>query len=300
MMIVEVAADPAAVKATRGCYHATTVIGADPGLARGGDGCRDRQRASRPATGRPRSAGQVRPEADRADPVLESEAEVHAKADAVRHLSRELKDSIARQRTTFSEKEYQATIKQLNDEINQFKAEMNATNQVINRLPRGRRGYPANNIVADEKVELTYYKTQLQAEITWRTNSMNQLKSKPFDPKARIQADNDVRDHQESLQQGAGAAQARGCGHREVRGTGQGTAGQEMARHARGTGGRQAEAGTVAGVPPRRQDAGADRALVDGHGLGRSLRAPGEGGPEGPAGEGEARTTGAGGSTSPF
>ncbi len=140
---------------------------------------------------------------------------------------------------------------------------MNATNQVINRLPRGRRGYPANNIVADEKVELTYYKTQLQAEITWRTNSMNQLKSKPFDPKARIQADNEVRDRPGSVAAGrAGAAQARGCGHREVRGTGQGTAGQEMARHARGTGGRQAEAGTVAGVPPRRQDAGADRALV--------------------------------------
>jgi hypothetical protein len=134
--------------------------------------------------------------------VLESESEVQAKAQEVRQLSHQLKDAVARQRTTLSEKDYQATIKQLNDEINQLKTQSNNASQMINRLPK-RRGYPANNIVAEEQQELNYYKSVAQDEITQRTNFLNQLRSNPFDPKARIKADNDVRDRQEALHQGA-------------------------------------------------------------------------------------------------
>lgn len=134
--------------------------------------------------------------------ILESESEVHAKAEEVRHLSRQLREAVARQRSTLSEKDYQATIKQLNDENNQFKAQLNTVNQTLNRLPR-RRGYPANSIVAEEQGELNYYKSQLQMEINQHTAALNQLKSRPFDPKARVQADTEVRNRQEAVHAGA-------------------------------------------------------------------------------------------------
>jgi hypothetical protein len=134
--------------------------------------------------------------------VLESESEVHAKAQEVRQLSHQVRDAIAKQRATVSEKEYQATIKELTDEINQYKAQTNAANQMINQLPRGRRGY-ANNYVAAEQQELSYYKNVYAAEIQQRTNRLDWLRKNPFDPKARIKADNDVRERQEALHQGA-------------------------------------------------------------------------------------------------
>ncbi len=197
-----------------------------------------------------------------------------------------MRDAIAKQRTTFSEKEYQATIKQLTDEINQYKTQSNNASQMINRLPR-RRGYPANNIVAEEQQELTYYKMVAQDEIVQRTNFLNQLRKNPFDPKARIKADNEVRDRQEALHQGVQdlrkLVEATGEKYATVAKDPQR---QEMARHARGPRERQAEAGPVAGVPARRQDAGADRALV---GHGRAGRPGGQGDPEGASGEGEAR-----------
>ena len=137
--------------------------------------------------------------------VLESEAKVHTKADEVRQLSRQLGSAVAQQRATFSEKQYQDTIKELTTELNQLKTENNNATQMMNRLPRARtrRGtYPANNIVAEEYQELNYYKIQLQSEISQRTSFLNQLKSKPFDPKARIQADTEVRNREEALHQG--------------------------------------------------------------------------------------------------
>jgi hypothetical protein len=134
--------------------------------------------------------------------VLESESEVHAKAQEVRQLSHQVRDAIAKQRATVSEKEYQATIKELTDEINQYKAQTNAANQMINQLPRGRRGY-ANNYVAAEQQELSYYKNVYAAEIQQRTDRLDWLRKNPFDPKARIKADNDVRERQEALHQGA-------------------------------------------------------------------------------------------------
>jgi uncharacterized phage infection (PIP) family protein YhgE len=134
--------------------------------------------------------------------VLEAESEVHAKAEEVRRLSRQLSSSVAQQRATLSEKEYQDTIKELNAELNQFKSQLNAVNQTINRLPK-RRGYPANSFVAEEQQELTYYRNQLQMEINQGTAFLNQLKSKPYDPKARLKADSDVRDKQEALHQAA-------------------------------------------------------------------------------------------------
>jgi hypothetical protein len=135
--------------------------------------------------------------------VLEAESEVHTKAEEVRRLSRQLSSAVAQQRAALSEKDYQDTIKGLNAELNQLKGQLNAVNQTINRLPKGRRGYPANNIVAEEQQELIYYRNQLQMGINQDTASLNQLKSTPFDPKARIKADTEVRNRQEALHQGA-------------------------------------------------------------------------------------------------
>jgi hypothetical protein len=134
--------------------------------------------------------------------VLEDETKVHAKADDVRNLARQWGAAVAKRRATLSEKEYQDTIKQLTSELNQLRSEVNVVSQNINRLPRGRRGYPANNIVAEEQAELNYYRSQLQMEISQRTTFLNQLKSQPFDPKARIKADTEVREREEALHQG--------------------------------------------------------------------------------------------------
>ena len=163
---------------------------------------------------------------------------------------------------------------------------------MINRLPRGRRGYPANNIVAEEQQELNYYKNQLQAEISQRTNFLNQLRSKPFDPKARIKADNDVRDRQEALHQGA----------------------QDLRKLVDATNEKYAAVAKdpqvkkwldtpegPAGVKPK---LGPSRAFhldvkmleqierIVGRGRARPTRSPAQGDPEGPSGEGEARDRG--------
>ncbi len=129
--------------------------------------------------------------------VLEAESEVHTKADEVRHLSRQLAHDVARQQMTLSPEQYQATLKGLNDELNQYKNELNATRNALNRIPK-RRGYPVNYQLHQE---LTAYRNELQAEVTQRTSYLNQLKGQKYDPKARLQADADVRTRREERHQ---------------------------------------------------------------------------------------------------
>jgi hypothetical protein len=133
--------------------------------------------------------------------VLEAEKEVKAKADEVRQLSRQLNLAVTHQRSTLSEKDYQNTIKELTAEVNQLRTQINNANNAMNRIPK-RRGYPINNVYAEEYAELNYFKNQAQLEVNQRTAYLNQLRSKPFDPKARMQADTDVRNREESLHQG--------------------------------------------------------------------------------------------------
>jgi hypothetical protein len=133
--------------------------------------------------------------------VLETESEVHSRLDELRRTARELSNSLVMQRSTLSEKEYQATLKELATEITQFKAELNATTQRINQVPKI-RGRPANNFVVEQVNELTMYRNQLQWELNQRTTLQTQLKSRPFDPKARARLDVDVQDQRTALQQG--------------------------------------------------------------------------------------------------
>jgi hypothetical protein len=130
--------------------------------------------------------------------VLEAESEVHNKAEEVRHSSRQVANAVARQRLTLSPEEYQAALRELNAELAQFKAQLNSTTQAINRMPR-RRGYP---VYIEQFQELTYFKSQLQAEISQRSTFLNQLKGQKFDPTARTKADADVRSRREELHQG--------------------------------------------------------------------------------------------------
>lgn len=129
--------------------------------------------------------------------VLEAESEVHAKADEVRHLSRQLAHDVARQQMTLSPEQYKATLNELNTELNQYKSELNATKNAINRLPK----YRGRIVNYQLHQELTYYRNQLQAEVTQRTTFLNQLKGQKYDPKARLQADADVRNRREERHQ---------------------------------------------------------------------------------------------------
>src|SRR5262249_38265260 len=131
--------------------------------------------------------------------VLEAEVPVHAKAEEVRDLSRQWSHAVAQQRATVSEKDYKDTINDLTAELNQLKAQNTVVTQNLNRIPK-RRGYP---VYVQEFQELTVYRNQLQMEISQRTNFLNQLKSKPFDPKERARADAEVRTRQEAVHQGA-------------------------------------------------------------------------------------------------
>jgi hypothetical protein len=130
--------------------------------------------------------------------VLEAESEVHDKTSEIRRLARDLSNAVMLQRSTLSEKQYQDTIKELTAETNQFRAELNTTNQMISRLPKY-RGRFMNNMVVEQNYELTMYKNQLQWEINQRTAFLNRLKSQPFDPKARLKRDYEVRDKQEAM-----------------------------------------------------------------------------------------------------
>lgn len=134
--------------------------------------------------------------------VLQSESEVHTKIDALRQPADSLSNALMRQRSTLSKEEYQATLKELDGAIKQFRSELTATNQMISQFPRI-RGRLMNNIAVEQMNELKAHKNQLQVEINQRTAFLNQLKSRPFDPKARATLDIDVKDQCEALQKAA-------------------------------------------------------------------------------------------------
>ena len=115
-------------------------------------------------------------------------AEVHDKIDEARQLARDWSNAIMQQRSTLSEKEYQDDHQGAHRRINQFKTELNNTNRMIAQIPRYRDRF-ATSLAYQQYDDLNLYKTQLQWEINQRTTFLNQLKSQPFDPKARVKVD---------------------------------------------------------------------------------------------------------------
>jgi hypothetical protein len=132
--------------------------------------------------------------------VLVTESDVKNKVQEIRRLSKQLSYALMQQQGTLSAKDYQDTIKGLGDQINQYKSEINTVNQQMNALPRF-RGRLANNYATEQYQELQVYRNQLQAEFNQGTLFLNQLRSRPFDPKAKEKVDADVQDRRESYHQ---------------------------------------------------------------------------------------------------
>jgi hypothetical protein len=137
--------------------------------------------------------------------VLDAESQVHDKMDEARRFSGQLSRALMQQRAMGSPQQYQAMLKELDRELTQLRAEVNATNQQMRQLPRGSYGrysrYFANNLVAEQYAGLQMYQNQLQGAIQLRTYTLNQLKSQPPDPKTRQTIDTEVRDRREALHQ---------------------------------------------------------------------------------------------------
>ena len=130
--------------------------------------------------------------------VLDAETAVHTKVTEARQLYREWSNLVMRQRSTVSEKEYQSTIKQLTNETNALRNELNTTRRMMSQLPMN-RGRFATNLAAQQGFELNEYQQQLNWEIAPRNEFLSQLKSQPFDPKAKLKIDAEVRDKGEAL-----------------------------------------------------------------------------------------------------
>lgn len=130
--------------------------------------------------------------------VPEAESDVHAKTTEARQIYRDWSNAVMQQRSTVSEKEYQATIKALTNETNELRKELNNTNQMLNSIPTF-RGRAVSSYAYQQEYDLNAYKQQLQWEINQRTTFLNQLKSQSFDPKAKIKLDTEVRTKKEAL-----------------------------------------------------------------------------------------------------
>ncbi|HZW29697.1 MAG TPA: hypothetical protein VFF52_03265 [Isosphaeraceae bacterium] len=137
--------------------------------------------------------------------VLPTESEIRTKLDEAKRVAGQLSRALVQQRGMLSEKDRQAMLKELTGQISQFRSELNTTNQQMRQVPRARAGrysnYFFNSVAAEQYAELVAYRNQLQAEINQRTAVLDQLKSQPFDPKARQAIDAEVRDRRESLHQ---------------------------------------------------------------------------------------------------
>jgi hypothetical protein len=132
--------------------------------------------------------------------VLVTESDVKNKVQQIHRLSKQLSYALMQQQGTLSAKDYQDTIKGLGDQVNQHRSEINTVTQQMNALPRF-RGRLANNYTTEQYQELQVYRNQLQAEINQGTLFLNQLKSRPFNPKVKEKVDADVQDRRESYHQ---------------------------------------------------------------------------------------------------
>jgi hypothetical protein len=133
--------------------------------------------------------------------VLEAEVDFKNKLNDARRQLRQLEYAVMLQRGTLSAKDYQDTVKNVTNQINQMRAQVTAFNQQMNRMPRGRRGMLMNNYVQAEYNELLMYRNQLQMEINLESNWLNQLKAQQADPKSKDKIDAEVNDRRETYHQ---------------------------------------------------------------------------------------------------
>jgi hypothetical protein len=129
--------------------------------------------------------------------VVDEEAEIKSKLTEARRISKQLSYSLMQQKVTLSPGDLQKTAKNLTDQINQLRSEMNMTNQQMNAVPKFRNRFVSND-ASTLYQQLSYYRSQLQMEINQDSLFLNQLKSQPADPKAKEKIDSDVRDRRDA------------------------------------------------------------------------------------------------------
>src|SRR5271157_608095 len=123
--------------------------------------------------------------------VLEAESDVKQKVSEVKLLSKQWNHALLQQQSILSAKDHQAMIQGLTGQITQLRAEINAVNQQINRLPRF-RGRLANNYAQVEYADLVIYRNQLNNTLIQQNMLLGQVKSRPPDPKMKQKIDDEV------------------------------------------------------------------------------------------------------------
>ena len=188
--------------------------------------------------------------------VVDEEAEIKSKLTEARRLSKQLSYSLMQQQATLSPKEQQQNIKNVSDQINQLRSEMNAANQQMNSIPRYRGRFMSND-ASELYAQLASYRTQLQMEINQDSLFLNQLKSQPADPKAKEKIDSEVRDRRDAYHQALlDLRKLVDSAHEKYEGARQGRRGQESSRHPRARAERKAQAGSFPRFSEQRQAAG--------------------------------------------
>lgn len=132
--------------------------------------------------------------------VVDEEAQIKTNLAEARRLSKQLNYSLMQQKGTLSPGEMQQTIKNINNEINQLRSEMNAAGQQMNAVPKWRGRFVSND-AGMIYAQLNAYRSQLQMEISQDSAFLNQLKSQTADPRARDKIDSEVRDRRDAYHQ---------------------------------------------------------------------------------------------------
>lgn len=132
--------------------------------------------------------------------VVDEEAEIKTKLAEARRLYKQLNYALTQQKGTLSPGELQRIQKNVNNEINQLRSQLNAASQQMNAMPRY-RGRLMSNDASMVYSQLAAYRTQVQMEINQEYYFLNQLKSQPSDPKASERIDSEVRDRHNAYHQ---------------------------------------------------------------------------------------------------
>ena len=133
--------------------------------------------------------------------VLENEAEFKSKLTDLNRLKKQLSYAIMQQSGTLSPEQFKQTVQNVKNEINQMRSEINLVGQQMSRLPRGRGGRLANNLVQEQYAELMLYRNQLQSQVSQESAWLNQLQSQKADPKAKDKIDAQVADQRVAYRQ---------------------------------------------------------------------------------------------------
>jgi hypothetical protein len=132
--------------------------------------------------------------------VLEDEADFKTKLTEAKRLYRQLSYSKLQQKGTMSPQQFQQTLQNLKNEVNQMRTLINQANQQMNALPRF-RGRLSSTYAQESYNELMLYRNQLQVQVNQESAWLNQLQSQKADPKAKDKIDAEVRDRSEELHQ---------------------------------------------------------------------------------------------------